>query len=126
MPPPAGQGRERGRSRPAEFPRAWLPGLHLALTGLFVAAFFAVPRLHAVAWALIGIEGLAAMLTGIALHRPARRTPWLLLAAGLATFVVTDAIENSQNADMPSSRPEALSLGLSRVLPHRRRAITRR
>ena len=99
MPPPAGQGRERGRPRPAEFTRAWLPGLHLALTGLFVAAFITVPRLHAVAWALIGIEGLAAMLTGIALHRPIRRTPWLLLAAGLATFVVTDAIENSQNAD---------------------------
>jgi PAS domain S-box-containing protein len=39
---------------------------------------------------LIGLSSLVAILTGIRLHRPRRRLPWYLFAAGMAMFVLGD------------------------------------
>ncbi|MFD5632814.1 aminotransferase class I/II-fold pyridoxal phosphate-dependent enzyme [Streptomyces sp. NPDC127077] len=45
-------------------------------------------------WAVIGLGGVAAMLTGILVNRPAHRWPWLLLAAGLLAFSAGDTSYN--------------------------------
>jgi diguanylate cyclase (GGDEF)-like protein/PAS domain S-box-containing protein len=39
---------------------------------------------------LIEVSGMAAMLAGVAINRPARRLPWLLLAAGSLTAALGD------------------------------------
>ncbi|MGH3250792.1 MAG: putative bifunctional diguanylate cyclase/phosphodiesterase, partial [Trebonia sp.] len=48
---------------------------------LLVAAHYALTGLRDETSELIGISGVAAMLAGVAVNRPARRAPWLLLAA---------------------------------------------
>jgi diguanylate cyclase (GGDEF)-like protein/PAS domain S-box-containing protein len=48
---------------------------------LLVAAHYTLTGLAAETAGLIGISGVAAMLVGVARNRPARKTPWLLLAA---------------------------------------------
>jgi diguanylate cyclase (GGDEF)-like protein/PAS domain S-box-containing protein len=58
-----------------------------ALTGyavwmaLLVAAHYALAGQRTGTEALIGVSGVAAMVAGVAMNRPARRMPWLLLAA---------------------------------------------
>ena len=54
---------------------------YAVLMALLVAVHYAFPSLRAEATALIGVGGSAGMLAGVAGHRPARRAPWLLLAA---------------------------------------------
>ncbi len=53
------------------------------------AAYAAFPGLRALAWALIGAGGAAAIVTGVALNRPARAEPWLLLAAACASLAAS-------------------------------------
>ncbi len=48
---------------------------------LLVAVHYALAGQRTWAEALIGVSGVAAMAAGVATNRPARRTPWLLLAA---------------------------------------------
>jgi diguanylate cyclase (GGDEF)-like protein/PAS domain S-box-containing protein len=73
--------------------RAYLAGL-----GVLAALYYAAPG-RVVTWALIGAAGLGAMVAGILVHRPAQRAPWVLLTAALATFVVTDLIDNVQDVN---------------------------
>jgi diguanylate cyclase (GGDEF)-like protein/PAS domain S-box-containing protein len=54
---------------------------------LLVAAYYAWPSLRAEAWGLLGLSGVAAIVVGIGLNRPARTAPWLLLAAANLSFV---------------------------------------
>ena len=57
---------------------------------LVLAAFYAAfPDLRAPAWALIGASGAAALAAGVALHRPARGEPWLLLAGACACLAAS-------------------------------------
>ena len=49
---------------------------------LLVAVYYLLPALRAAAWTLLGLTGVAAMVAGVLINRPARRAPWLLLAAG--------------------------------------------
>ena len=49
---------------------------------LLAVAYYLLPGLRAAAWSLLGLTGVAGLVTGVLLHRPARRAPWLLLAAG--------------------------------------------
>jgi len=58
------------------------------------AVFYLVPQWSTVAWAAISLSGAAAVLVGIRRHRPARKLPWLLLAASLACFTAGDTIYN--------------------------------
>src|SRR5258708_18110248 len=48
------------------------------------AAYSVFPGLRALVWALIGGSAAAAIVAGVARHRPARGEPWLLLAGALA------------------------------------------
>jgi diguanylate cyclase (GGDEF)-like protein/PAS domain S-box-containing protein len=42
--------------------------------------------LRIAAWGLISVSGVAAILAGLAINRPARKAPWMLLAAGNSCF----------------------------------------
>jgi diguanylate cyclase (GGDEF)-like protein/PAS domain S-box-containing protein len=54
---------------------------YAAWMALLVAARYAFPGVRAETSGLIGVSAVAAMLAGVASNRPARRAPWLLLAA---------------------------------------------
>jgi len=42
--------------------------------------------LRITAWGLISLSGVAAIVTGLVVNRPARKAPWILLAAALSCF----------------------------------------
>src|SRR2546430_8215069 len=54
----------------------------LALT----AGYYAYPQGHLILWSAIGVSAAAAIVSGVRAHRPRRRLPWWLLAAGTLTF----------------------------------------
>ncbi len=54
---------------------------------LLTAAYYWLPGLRVEAWGLIGLSGSVAIVAGVVLNRPSRKTPWLLLAVGQASFV---------------------------------------
>ncbi len=56
--------------------------------------YLTVPSAHVVAWALVGLLGVGAVLLGVRIHRPARVWPWLLLAAANLTFTSGDTAYN--------------------------------
>jgi diguanylate cyclase (GGDEF)-like protein/PAS domain S-box-containing protein len=53
---------------------------------LLVVVYYQVDALRVEAWGLISVSSVTAMLAGIWFNRPARKVPWLLLAAALAFF----------------------------------------
>ena len=55
---------------------------------LLVAAYYAFPPGHPETWGLLCLSGVSGILTGLWQYRPARKLPWLLLAAALACFGV--------------------------------------
>ena len=61
---------------------------------LATAGYFALPSANAqtVAYDVIGLSGIIALLVGIRLHRPASPWPWLLLMLGDALSVAGDVI----------------------------------
>jgi diguanylate cyclase (GGDEF)-like protein/PAS domain S-box-containing protein len=54
---------------------------------LLVAAYYVWPGLRAETWGLVGLSGVIAIVAGTTLNRPARKTPWLLLAAANLSFI---------------------------------------
>ena len=52
-----------------------------------IVAYYGLPGLRAVTWGLLGLSGVAAIVVGVLIHRPARRISWLLLAAANLSFV---------------------------------------
>ncbi|MDI1465170.1 diguanylate cyclase [Catellatospora sp. KI3] len=69
--------------------RAWLA--YAALSAALLACYAAADghRLaQAVVFALANLAAVLAILIGIRLHRPARRAPWYLLAAGQAAYLL--------------------------------------
>jgi diguanylate cyclase (GGDEF)-like protein/PAS domain S-box-containing protein len=54
---------------------------------LLLAAYYLLPGLRVEAWGLLGLSGVAAIVAGVTLNRPARKAPWLLLAAANACFI---------------------------------------
>ncbi|MCH0565957.1 EAL domain-containing protein [Streptomyces sp. MUM 136J] len=67
--------------------------------------YMAVPELRAPLWAVIGLSGAAAVVTGVVVHRPAHRWPWLALAAGLLAFSAGDTYYNVQEQYFQASNP---------------------
>jgi diguanylate cyclase (GGDEF)-like protein/PAS domain S-box-containing protein len=61
---------------------------------MLVAVFFAFPAYNMFAWAVIGLSASAAVLVGTWLHKPAKRLPWYLLAAVVASFTAGDTTYN--------------------------------
>jgi len=53
---------------------------------LLISAYYGLSELRIEAWGLISLSGMIAIVAGTVLNRPARKAPWLLLAAALATF----------------------------------------
>jgi diguanylate cyclase (GGDEF)-like protein/PAS domain S-box-containing protein len=62
-----------------------LVGYTAWMTGLIVV-YYAWPGPRAETWGLIGLSGVAAIVAGVILNRPARKVPWLLLAVAQASF----------------------------------------
>src|ERR1700722_20698006 len=56
-----------------------------AWVGLLVVAHSPLAGQRTATAALIEVSGVAAMVAGVSINRPARRTPWLLLAAANLT-----------------------------------------
>ena len=73
---------------------------------LLTAVYYAWPGLHVFTWGLIGLSGVAAIVAGVRMHRPARRLPWYLLAVALLFFVSGDTISYTQVAlELPQPFP---------------------
>jgi diguanylate cyclase (GGDEF)-like protein/PAS domain S-box-containing protein len=54
---------------------------------VLTAVYYGWPGWRTETWGLIGLSGVAAMVAGVILNRPARKAPWLLLAVAQASFV---------------------------------------
>ncbi|MEV5974001.1 aminotransferase class I/II-fold pyridoxal phosphate-dependent enzyme [Streptomyces sp. NPDC051921] len=79
--------------------------LYVLFVAAVTVAYLEVPSRHTVLWALIGLSGVAAILVGVHLHRPARRWPWLVLAAANFTFVAGDTTYNALESFFHQNRP---------------------
>ncbi len=53
---------------------------------LLIAIYYGLDSLRITAWALLSLSGIAAIVAGLILNRPARKAPWILLAAALSCF----------------------------------------
>ena len=62
-----------------------LTGYSVWLT-LLVATYYVWPGLRVEAGGLFGLSGVLAIVAGMVINRPARKAPWLLLAAASLTF----------------------------------------
>ena len=51
-----------------------------------IAAYYGLPALRIETWGLISLSGVIAIVAGTVLNRPARKGPWLVLAAAQASF----------------------------------------
>src|SRR6185437_3552764 len=86
---------------------------YAAWMALLVAAHYAVTGARAGTSALIGVTAIAAMMAGTAVHRPARRAPWFLLAAAVAAAVIGGAvIELARVASHPAAPFPAFANGV--------------
>jgi diguanylate cyclase (GGDEF)-like protein/PAS domain S-box-containing protein len=54
---------------------------------LLVVTYYRVPGLRVEAWGLLGLSGVAAIVAGVVINRPARKAPWLLLAVANLSFI---------------------------------------
>jgi diguanylate cyclase (GGDEF)-like protein/PAS domain S-box-containing protein len=68
---------------------------------VLIVAYYGLPGLRTETWALLGLSGVLAIVAGVVLNRPARRLPWLLLAAanlsfaaGQVSFLVASSIQH--------------------------------
>jgi diguanylate cyclase (GGDEF)-like protein/PAS domain S-box-containing protein len=59
---------------------------YLVWLALLVATYYGRPGLRTEAWGLMGLSGVLAIVAGVFINRPPRKTPWLLLAAANLTF----------------------------------------
>lgn len=75
-------------------PRPRRLGVYGILVAAITVVYMAVPPTRTPLWAVIGLGGVTAMVTGIVVNRPAHRWPWLLLAAGLLAFAAGDTSYN--------------------------------
>ncbi|MGW6273383.1 aminotransferase class I/II-fold pyridoxal phosphate-dependent enzyme [Streptomyces sp. NPDC055060] len=78
---------------------------YLVLVTALTALYMTLPGLRAPLWALIGLGGVAAVLTGVHVHRPAHRWPWWVLAGGLLAFAAGDTYYNVVEQYFQASNP---------------------
>jgi diguanylate cyclase (GGDEF)-like protein/PAS domain S-box-containing protein len=55
---------------------------------LLLLAYYTLPGIRVAVWGVLALSGVAAIGAGVILNRPARRAPWLLLAAANLSFAV--------------------------------------
>jgi hypothetical protein len=61
-------------------------GGYTAWMAALVAVYYLRAGVRTETWGLLGLSGVAAIVVGVVLNRPARKTPWLLLAVAQASF----------------------------------------
>ena len=66
--------------------RRYVLGCYAVWVALLIAAYYGLRGLRIETWGLISLSGVIAIVAGTALNRPARKTPWLVLAAAQASF----------------------------------------
>ena len=66
--------------------RRYVLGGYVIWWAVLVALYYGLPGLRAETWGLIGLSGASGIVAGVAINRPSRKLPWLLLAAGTTTF----------------------------------------
>ncbi|WP_405851699.1 aminotransferase class I/II-fold pyridoxal phosphate-dependent enzyme [Streptomyces sp. NBC_00090] len=79
--------------------------VYVGVVALLTVGYLQFPERHTVLWALIGLGGVVAILVGVHLHRPARRWPWLVLAAANFAFVAGDTAYNALESFFGQTRP---------------------
>ena len=53
---------------------------------LLIGLYYGLDGVRITAWGLISLSGILAIVAGLVINRPARKAPWILLAAGLSCF----------------------------------------
>jgi diguanylate cyclase (GGDEF)-like protein/PAS domain S-box-containing protein len=66
--------------------RRYVLGGYAIWWAVLVALYYGQPGLRAETWGLIGLSGVSGIVAGVAINRPSRKLPWLLLAAALTSF----------------------------------------
>ena len=66
--------------------KRYVLGCYAIWVAFLIAAYYGLPGLRIETWGLISLSGVIAIVAGIVLNRPARKTPWLVLAAAQASF----------------------------------------
>ncbi|MFF8939366.1 aminotransferase class I/II-fold pyridoxal phosphate-dependent enzyme [Streptomyces paradoxus] len=61
--------------------------VYVILVAVVTIVYMTVPVMVPVMWAVMGLAGVAAILIGTRLYRPAHPWPWWVLAAGLLVFI---------------------------------------
>lgn len=82
-----------------------LMAAYIAAVAVATLVYLTVPSARTPLWAVIGLSGVATVLTGSRLHRPAHRWPWWVLAAGLLTFTAGDTYYNVMEDYFGASNP---------------------
>ena len=73
-----------------------LMAVYIALAAVVSCLYLTIPSLRTPMWAVIGLAGSAAILTGVHVNRPTHRWPWLMLAVGLLAVSAGDTFDNVQ------------------------------
>ena len=66
--------------------KRYVLGGYALWVALLITVYYQWSDLRIEAWGLISLTGVAGILAGLWLNRPARKMPWVLLAAALASF----------------------------------------
>jgi diguanylate cyclase (GGDEF)-like protein/PAS domain S-box-containing protein len=66
--------------------KRYVLGCYAIWVVFLIAAYYGLPGLRIETWGLISLSGVVAIVAGIALNHPARKAPWLVLAAAQASF----------------------------------------
>jgi diguanylate cyclase (GGDEF)-like protein/PAS domain S-box-containing protein len=82
-----------------------LMAVYIVMVGAVTSLYMSIPEMRTPLLAVIGLSGVAALLTGARVHRPAHRWPWWALAGGLLTFVAGNTYYNVNEAYFHASNP---------------------
>jgi len=66
--------------------KRYVLGGYAVWVAILIAAYYGLPVVRVETWGLISLSGVIAIVAGTVLNRPARRAPWLVLAAAQASF----------------------------------------
>ena len=71
--------------------RRWI-WVYLAVSGTAALLSFLLPDMHTLWWGTLGLTSAAAVGAGIAVHRPTRKLPWVLVGLALLTLALGDVV----------------------------------
>jgi diguanylate cyclase (GGDEF)-like protein/PAS domain S-box-containing protein len=66
--------------------KRYVLGCYAIWVVFLIAAYYGLPGLRVETWGLISLSGVIAIVAGTVLNRPAKKAPWLVLAAAQASF----------------------------------------